>query len=168
MDDSEGAKRKDDLSGSGARVPRTQRELRAKGDLDTDNEEFAILMNTDAVRRTLSTELNSSLVIGEGNWKTMNTVHRGKQDFGDSDSLMDDSFASSSFASGADSFCEGETNKASAQFTELDDGSSPGPTSRRATPRRTYSKQKKQVPKKSDVLCAISEADNDDSGSVES
>jgi hypothetical protein len=158
MDDLEGPKKKDELSGSGARVPRTQRTGRSKADMDMDmdKDDYAILAKSDAVRRTMSTELNSSLVIGEGNWKTMTTIHRGKQDFGDSDSFMDDSFAGSSFASGADSFCEGETNKASAQFTELEDGSSPGPSSRKATPRRSYSKQKKQVPKKSDLLSAIS------------
>jgi hypothetical protein len=169
MDDSEGAKKtNNDLSGSGARVPRTQKTCRSKGDLDMDTEDYSIIVNTDAIRRTLSTELNSSLVIGEGNWKTMNTVHRGKQDFSDSDSLMDDSFAGSSFASGADSICEGDTNKASSQFTEMDDGSASGPSSRRATPRRSYSKQKKQIPKKSDALSAISETDNDDGGSVDS
>ena len=151
------------LDGSAGRISRSRR-LCPKD----DDEHFAKLVAKDAPRRSLSQELDGSLVIGD-TWKSMNTVHRGKQEFGDSsDSLMDDSFAGSSFST-QDSFAEGEiTDKISAQFTSLDDDSSSGnnnnnPTARRATPRRTYSKQRKQMPKKVDPLQAISEDGDGDS-----
>ena len=146
----------------------------AQNDLDGDldaAENIASMAKKDKPRRSLSSDLDASLVIGDKNWKELNTVHRRYDNFDDSESLMDDSFAGSSFASTQDSFRD-EQEDAKNQFTALDDQSASsqtggkalgGPSPRRNTPRRTYSKQKRTVPKKSIPMAAISEAGNDSS-----
>lgn len=166
----------DSLGGPGDRVRRTRRQPQSGGLDDLDkSEDFNSLVKKDPPRRTLSGELDSSLVIGDKNWRTLDTVHKHKFDFDDSESLMDDSFAGSSFASTTDSLVDSSENDARSRFTQLDDETAPVPPGgkpglpgqtapRRNTPRRTYSKQRKQMPKKSDPLSAISE---DDSGDVE-
>ena len=162
----------DPLAGSGARIPRTQRQCppsgRGSSNDDMDGSDYDNLMKKEPPRRTLSSELDSSLVIGESNWKTLDTVHKRCEVFDDSDSFMGDSFAGSSFASTQDSWVEGETDRATSQFTTLDDETADAkasPNARKATPRRSYSKQSKRMPKKVDPLSAITEDDND---SVES
>ncbi|CAB9519909.1 expressed unknown protein [Seminavis robusta] len=152
------------LDGNASHMPRTRRQCP-----DDEDNNLNKILGKDAPRRSLSSELDGSLVIGD-NWKNMTTVHKGRHEFGDSsDSLMDDSFAESfggnSFASSQDSFAADEEDKIASQFTTLDDSSSGGGgggavTARRATPRRTYSKQRKTMPKKSDPLQAISEDDD--------
>ena len=160
-------KSNDSLSGPGERVRRGRRPGSGADDLDK-SENFNSLVKKETPRRTLSGELESSLVLGDKNWKTLDTVHKHKFDFDDSASLMDDSFGGSSFASAADSVADEDF--ARSRFTQLDDETSSSPAggiagpSPKSTPRRTYSKQKKQMPKKLDPLSAISE---DDSGDVE-
>lgn len=171
----------DSLSGSGARIPRpNSRHCPPPGmrgsitlnedDLDGSNYDN-LLDDRKPPRRTLSSELNSSLVIGGSNWKSMETVHKRVEDFGDSDSFMGDSFAGSSFASTQDSWVGDEIERPPpSNFTALDDepgGLDPKMTSpiqsRKTTPRRTYSKQSKRMPKKVDPLSAITE-DGDGDG----
>lgn len=180
-------KPQDDLSSSGDRrkppanesldggldnVGRHTRTSRQQVHEDLDGPDMLEILEKDKEppRRSLSSELDNSIVLGQEDktWKCMDTVHKAKfSDFSGSmsDSLMGDSFAGSSFASSADSWRELEQNKASEKFTALDDepGSpplgSPGP--RRMTPKRTYSRQKKVMPKKRDPLMAISEAEHD-------
>jgi len=166
------------LSGSGDRAPRRPRRQcpPSKGDGDGDmdtSEQFERMTKKDPPRRSLSSELDSSLVIGDTNWRKLDTVHKsGFADFEDSDSLMDDSFAGSSFAT-LDSVAD-EAETAKSQFTTLDDeplaapegAGKASPSHRSTTPRRTYSKQAKRMPKKSAPMSAISETD--DSASVES
>ena len=126
-------------------------------------------------KRTLSGDLDGLCLDDkkDKNWKNLDTVHKAKfADFDDS-SLFDDSFAGSSFASTQDSFCcSDDSDVAKAQFTQLDDEPAsapaggkpalPGVSPRKNTPRRTYSKQRKQMPKKSDPLMAITEDDDDE------
>lgn len=138
------------------------------GDLDK-SEQFEQMVKKDAPRRSLSSELDSSLVIGDTNWRKLDTVHQKTfADFDDSDSLMDDSFAGSSFATTDSGFLD-EGEAAKSQFTTLDDEPSAaaeggngkaGAPPRKTTPRRTYSKQSKRMPKKAAPMSAISETDD--------
>ena len=157
----------DPLSGSGSRAQRKGPPANISGSLTSgdegmDGSNYESLFRKEAPRRTLSSELESSLVIGETNWKNMETVHaRFDDDLSDSDSFMGESFAESSFHT-QDSWV-GETDA----FEPLDDESaksnkSADSASRKVTPRRTYSKQSKRMPKKMAPLNAITEdADND-------
>lgn len=178
----------DPLGGSGSRVkkmdpmdgplsdsvPRSQRKgppANLKGSLTLDDMDGSIyenILKKEAPRRTLSSELESSLVIGESNWKTMETVHaRYEDDLSDSDSFMGDSFAGSSFHTQESWIGEPENDL---PFSPMDDESAKSADSgaRKMTPRRTYSKQSKRMPKKMDPLSAITEVgDNDDNDDEE-
>jgi hypothetical protein len=162
------SKSNNSLSGSGARIrrPRPPPRTSSGGGDDLDrSEDFSSMVRKERPKRTLSAELESSLVLGDNNWKNLDTVHQNKFDFDDSE-LMEDSFAGSSFASTADSCADGED--LTRRFTQLDEepaaASSPGNplTARKAPPRRTYSKQSKRMPKKVDPLSAISEDETSD------
>jgi len=156
-------------SGSSNRSPKQMRNAGKRtslkiDDLDRSIEDDLMDAKKDCPRRTLSGDLEISLVINDKNF----TVHQRYDDFGDSDSFMEDSFAGSSFASTNDgSVFEVDSETANFQFTTLDDElppsdtkNSPGP--RRNTPKRTYSRQRK-MPKKVDPLMAITEDDDNDS-----
>ena len=172
----------DPLDGSGSRVkkkdpmddplsggaPRSQRKgppASLKGSLTLGDIDGSPCDNVlkEAPRRTLSSELDSSLVIGESNWKTLETVHaRTADDFEDSDSFMGDSFAGSSFHT-QESWYGGESDN-DLPLSPLDDESTKSAESgpRKITPRRTYSKQSKRMPKKMDPLSAITEVETND------
>lgn len=157
----------DPPGGSGARSETNSRQCPPQDEIDDldksdltldSSENFANLIKKEPPKRTLSGELESSLRISDRNWNNLDTVHKHKFAFDESDaSLMDDSFAGSSFASTTDSIADGEDY--ARRFTQLDEEKpkegKAGPV--RNTPRRTYSKQRKQMPKKYDPLSAISE-----------
>lgn len=167
------------LSGAGSRIRRPRAPPRrtgsgagAGGDELDQSGDFSSLVRRERPKRTLSAELESSLVIGDNNWKSMDTVHKNKFEVDmDDSSLMEDSFAGSSFASTADNSLADPDERT--RFTQLDDeaapaGASPGPaTGRKAPPRRTYSKQSKRMPKKVDALLAISEDETSDAENEE-
>lgn len=172
MDNSKGS-----LDGSLDNLGRHSRSARrhrvANDDLDGPASPDISGKSKDPPRRTLSSEMDSSIVLGqtdEKSWDRLDTVHKAKFNefasgsLSDSTSLMEDSFAGSSFASAADSWHEYEQQKVSDNFQTLDDDPKPAslvsPTTRRLTPKRTYSRQKKAIPKKRDPLMAISEAED--------
>ena len=170
----------DDPLESGTHVPTRKQRMNAPPKLlrrrnsedkdDLDASEYDDMIEKAPPRRSLSAELESSLVIGENNWKTLETVHMRCDDSGDSDSFMGDSFAGASFTSSQNSWVEDESDFPASQFTALDDEAPPdaksplgaGVSPRKAAPRRTYSKQSKRMPKKVDPLSAITEDDDGD------
>lgn len=142
------------------------------GSLDDDDDLDPSKLKEPPIKRSTSQELENSFSLcgidDAKSWKHLDTVHKKTtvhDPFGDSDSLMEDSFAGSSFASTADSSFGDMEDKAKTAFQTLDDEPrTRAAEPRRRTPARTYSKNK---PKPLDTLVAISETDDEKEASDE-